>query len=815
MLLAALVAVAFLPQAKDVTAAQDWIALPTVGMASAVVNITWGPGQGVLAAGGEYGCVMLSETILHRYLNEGAAAIQVNSDSVMVETSTGNKCNVGCGINVKGLAVDDMHLVVWNGKEAQCYGIENEGGECTQKSDFPSSARSIALRKDTLFMATDNRLLITNLQGIQRMSVSFTEAEGLPMLLDLNGNFLAVTTDTGTIKLFDVSRKEPKPLGSSGSFVDPMTNETLGVIRAISVNADGTRLSILSDRIHGQLKIREPDSRLHVYDADRDIVDSYDFRPTGRVPVSAFWDSKEPKLLGCETRLSSGASAAAAKSGGGEAKEESKDDLLVAEPKNSVERVDTSASSVPVEIITMFVDADHGIKLQDSFPLEKPMEALVGISVPRLYFVGREGGEDDPGAKSTGVNMPTLASTVMRDFVGLEEVDANTKQALLDFSYNLTIGNMDEAYRAVKLIKNVGVWENMANMCVKTKRLDVAEICLGNMGHARGAAAVREAKKEPEVEAAIAAVAIQLGLLEDAIRLYKECGRYDLLNKLYQGQGEWEKSIEIANNEDRIHLKTTHHQYAKYLESIGDTAGAIRNFERADTYKTEVPRMLFDQQRIDDLEDYIFQGNDTELLKWWAGYCESLGHFEKARRYYSRAGDDLSLVRVACHNREMTTAAEIVNDSQSKSAAYHLARQLEAMGEVQEAISFFSQSGCYNHAIRLSKAYGLDSELMSFALKSRPSSMINCAQYFEQKGEYEKAVQLYQKGGDQSKALSLCFRVGKEGKHGDAMFDVLQGLAEDIGGEDGDASSMSSADLDRCAEFFIKSILWSQQKQYR
>ncbi|GMI07811.1 hypothetical protein TrVE_jg6403 [Triparma verrucosa] len=786
-------------KSKNQTAASDWIALPTVGVSGSVSNLTWGPGQGILAAGGDYGCVMLTETVLHRNLNEGVAAIQVNSDTVMIETDGGNKCNVNCGINVKGLVVDDHHLVVWNGKEAQCYGIENDGTSTTQKSDFPSSARSIALRKDTLFLATDNRLLITNLQGVQRMSVSFTEAEGLPMLLDLNGTFLAVTTDLGVIKLFDVSRKEPKPLGSSGTFVDPFSNVSLGVIRSISVNADGTRLAILSDRVHGGLKIREPDSRLHVYDSDRDIVDSYDFKSTERTPVSAFWDSKEPKLLSCETHLSSGVQ------GGGEgdkeAKEESKDD--VAEPKNpTATRVDATSSVVPVEIITMFVDADNGIKLQDSFALEKPMELLVGINVPRLYFVSREM-EDDDGAKSTGVIMPSLASTVMRDFVGLEDVDNTTKQALLDFSYNLTIGNMDEAYRAVKLIKNVGVWENMANMCVKTKRLDVAEVCLGNMGHARGAAAVREAKKEPEVEAAIAAVAIQLGLLDDAVRLYKECGRYDLLNKLYQGQGEWEKSIEIANNEDRIHLKTTHHRYAQYLESIGDTAGAIRNFERADTYKTEVPRMLFDQQRIDDLEDYIFQGNDTELLKWWAGYCESMGHFEKARRYYSRAGDDLSLVRVACHNREMTAAADIVNDTQSKSAAYHLARQLEAMGEVQEAISFFSQSGCYNHSIRLSKAYGLDSELMSFALKSRPSSMIDCAMYFEQKGEYEKAVQLYQKGGDQTKALSLCFRVGKEGKHGDAMFDVLQGLAEDLGGEDSGVA-MSNADLDRCADFFIQ-----------
>lgn len=29
-------------------------------------------------------------------------------------------------------------------------------------------------------------------------------------------------------------------------------------------------------------------------------------------------------------------------------------------------------------------------------------------------------------------------------------------------------------------------------------------------------------------------VATQLGLLDDAVRLYRECGRYDLLNRLYQ-----------------------------------------------------------------------------------------------------------------------------------------------------------------------------------------------------------------------------------------------------------------------------------------
>ena len=59
--------------------------------------------------------------------------------------------------------------------------------------------------------------------------------------------------------------------------------------------------------------------------------------------------------------------------------------------------------------------------------------------------------------------------------------------------------------------------QNMAHMCVKTERLDVAEVCLSKMGNAAGARAVREAKeREPEREAHIAMVALQLGLLQDA-----------------------------------------------------------------------------------------------------------------------------------------------------------------------------------------------------------------------------------------------------------------------------------------------------------
>lgn len=55
-------------------------------------------------------------------------------------------------------------------------------------------------------------------------------------------------------------------------------------------------------------------------------------------------------------------------------------------------------------------------------------------------------------------------------------------------------------------------------MCVKTRRLDVAAVCMGNMGHARGARALRKvirAETQPEVR--VATLAVQLGLV---VRLY-------------------------------------------------------------------------------------------------------------------------------------------------------------------------------------------------------------------------------------------------------------------------------------------------------
>lgn len=62
---------------------------------------------------------------------------------------------------------------------------------------------------------------------------------------------------------------------------------------------------------------------------------------------------------------------------------------------------------------------------------------------------------------------------------------------------------------------------------------------------------------------------------EDAEKLYKGCQRYDLLNNFYQASGQWQQALETAESRDRIHLRTTYYNYAKYLESMGEKTHAL------------------------------------------------------------------------------------------------------------------------------------------------------------------------------------------------------------------------------------------------
>ncbi|XP_041829697.1 intraflagellar transport protein 140 homolog [Melanotaenia boesemani] len=749
-------------------------------IAGNVTQLQWGSSQNLLAANNSKTVLILCEHVMSAHFSQQVAAVQLTPTQLTItQFTTGVHLALQSDMHIKGVCVNKDSVTVWNGKVVTVY--ELSGTVLRNTGSFPCDSHEVAMHGENLYTVEPNRVQIRTPQGTVKQLLTFSKSEGNPVLLNVCQSYLVVGTDTAHIRVFDLSRRDAKAHCGAKNLADEIAN--LGALRSVKCNANGSQVSILISQVNGR-----PDHKVYFYDVEMDTVTHFDFftgRPSsgisqqeesekqqfqetelsGRCPVSHFWDESEPRLFVCETV-----------------------------PVSSESSSNSFADMVDVSVVTLFCTQEHGLLLQDCYPKPTGLQALLALDVPYYYFSCKPG-ERDPGlieASSTRgapSQFPHMVSRrALRDFVGLENCEKSTRDAMLNFSFFLTIGDMDEAFKSIKLIKSKAVWENMARMCVKTRRLDVARVCLGNMGNARAAKALKEAEAEPEPEAQVAMLAIQLGMLEDAEKLYKSCQRHDLLNTFYQASGQWQQALETAEIHDRIHLRTTYYNYAKYLESMGDKTLALAYYEKSDTHRVEVPRML--QDDTSSLEIYVNRMKDKSIYKWWAQYLESQSDMDSALLFYDLAQDYLSLVRVHCYMGNIQEASQIANDTGDRAASYHLARHYEGHDDIKQAVHFYTRAQAYNNAIRLCKENGLDDQLMNLALLSNPEDMMEAACYYEEKGTHmDRAVSLYHKAGYVSKALELAFAT--------EQFSALMLIAEDLN------ENSDPALLARCSDFFI------------
>lgn len=756
-----------------------------------ITQIKWGSRKNLLAVNNISSVVILSEQAMSSHFHQQVAVVQVSPSLLSVSfLSTGLTHSLRTDMHISGVFATKDAVAVWNGKQVVIF--ELSGATLRNAGTFLCESPVLAMHEENVYTVEPNRVQVRTWQGTVKQLLLFSETEGNPCFFDICGNFLVVGTDLAHFKSFDLSRREAKVHCSCKNLAELVPG--VGGIASLRCNANGNKISILLSKADNS-----PDSKICFYDVEMDTVTTFDFK-TGQidwretltfngqetkknhaflderlahlVPVSHFWDQSEPRLFVCEAVP----------------------EVMGAHQQPTDRKAHTEDSAGPtvdVLILSFFISEEHGFLLQDSFHRPPTYQSLLGMEVPHYYFTRKPGEADRDDQVDSGQHCipQVVGRRPLRDFVGLEDCDKPTRDAMLNFSFFVTVGDMDEAFKSIKLIKSETVWENMARVCVKTQRLDVAKVCLGNMGHARGARALREAEQEPEMEARVAMLAIQLGMLEEAEQLYKKCKRYDLLNKLYQASGQWQKAIEVAELHDRVHLRTTYYNYAKHLEASTNCSLALSYYEKSDTHRFEVPRML--SEDLQSLELYVNKMKDKTLWRWWAQYLESQAEMDAALRYYELAQDYFSLVRIHCFQGNIQKAAEIANETGNWAASYHLARQYESQEEVRQAVHFYTRAQAFNNAIRLCKENSLDDQLMNLALLSSPEDMIEAARYYEEKGkQMDRAVMLYHKAGHFSKALELAFAT--------QQFVALQLIAEDL-----DEKS-DPALLARCSDFFLE-----------
>jgi len=228
----------------------------------------------------------------------------------------------------------------------------------------------------------------------------------------------------------------------------------------------------------------------------------YEF-PFGDEPQKVRWDQDIDVLLGIWVVNHTGKPAllnqtrdlSESKGGGGKKEEEEE------------EEESGSLKVGGMTLMTFFVSSERGLQLQNNMPLLKknqsPHTTLLGLQAP--YFVIGAPNPNRIGSSSHPMQLFNMTTfNLMREFEGVgEEVskDPDLKEAILTFSYHLSLNQLNKAYAAIKVISSSSssphlLWRNMCRLSVASGRVGVSEVCLSQMGHIRGVRMVRKKKEE-------------------------------------------------------------------------------------------------------------------------------------------------------------------------------------------------------------------------------------------------------------------------------------------------------------------------------
>ncbi|KRY50210.1 Intraflagellar transport protein -like protein [Trichinella britovi] len=699
-------------------------------------------------------CIYSEQPVLFCSTEEIIVFQNMKKSVSVYSISNGTSSQVTLDRAITTMCIDGNHAVLSDGFVVEIYKL-TESKTLEKIGGFKMSSTAVAIQGTNIFFTDSNRIQVRTLQGVIKQFVPLPDSEGDAIRFAIGGQRLCVATKSGSLRIYD-NRKNELKMEYKQNFV-AMLCETFESIKTTSINCAGCCCSFTISKTDKSL-----DASIYVWDALSDKVHFFDFQTctSGKLrpkqkkrytnhrkqfpqnfcsgyPVEHLWDGIDCRMLLCQIVASSIPS-------------------------------DNSAISSPCEncslIAIFFVHSELDMLLQRIILLSSEFDTLIASRMPYYFFATKECNalEDDNSALCVDDDAKKvdelLIRLTQREFIGLENCDSESKAAILDFSMHLAAENTEEALKAIRSIKTTTVWKNVAKMCVRCRRFDVAMFCLRKTGNARIIRNIRHARQSiTQTEALLGILAIHLGLTNLAVEFFHNSGRYDLLNQLYQDLGNWEEAIKVAQNNDQIHLKNTHYRYGIYLQEMGKLYEAIEYFEKASVEAIEIPRLI--TESVAQLEAYVQRKQTKCTLDWWAQFLESRGQLDEAMKAYTKANDICSVIRILCHQGNAKEAISLAETTNDRSAYYQLARHFESTNAKDQALQFFISAEAYSSAIRLCKECGYETKMAELALKGSKSTMEDVAHYFEcQSGKADVAVMLYCRAGIYKKALDLAFR---------------------------------------------------------
>ncbi|PBC28358.1 intraflagellar transport protein 140 homolog [Apis cerana] len=711
--------------------------------------------------------ILYQQTMCAAY-NDGVCASQLSSTQILIEFDEMNY-TLKTDIQVQFVAINKEYIAVASGRQVVIYRIHIDTSfNTTLIANFNCDTEKLLIYDHTLIILTPVVIQLRSMEGTLIQMLPTLPEEGEPITMDLTGQYLTVASLNGILKIWDLSKREAKLHTRAMATYEAITD--FAEIIEARCNADCRCVSITVAMTNLM-----PSSILYVWDIESDQIHEFDFAESkdvdeddtdlsikckGRLVTAHYWDIEDPRLLVCRAQ-----------------RLETRDSKYSKQNNEN----DYDILKTTVVLVSMFATSDHGIVVQDIKPIKDENCRVLGVHSPHVIILNSE---------KTIKRTSKVTKLLMRDFEELGICDSVTKKAVLDFSFHISVANMEEAFKSIKSIKNEGIWKSLARMCVKTKQLNMALLCLGHMKQARAARALREAIHDNSLnlEAKVGILAVELGLYNDAERLFREAKRLDLLGKLLEARNKFKEAIELAKNENKICEKTSYYSYAKALEQEGKIAEAIEMYTKADCHRFEVPRMLFVRPR--ELLAYLNNSDDPEIKNWHAQYIESTGDMEGALKLYEQAKNTLAMTRLLCYFDRENEVSELVSRTNHAASAYHLAAHYESKNNISQAIHFYTIAKAYTNAIRLCKEHDMFEELWPLAVLASRQSQIDVAKYYEENDQSDKAVLLYHKAGLLHKALDIAFKT--------KQYSALQLIIMDVNADSDPALII------KCADYFVQ-----------
>ena len=681
--------------------------------------------------------------------------------------------------NVHGIAIYKNYLLCWTGMNVYLYEVDLNDLRLKELADMNLKSNIMALNSDSIINANNKNIELYTYEGEKKDQIPIKYNYGDINLFNVASKYLLVVTVNNYFAVYDLERRGLKQTLSFRKF--QKNGQNLGEIREAAINCKGNLILFLTDNMINS-EMRVPETKIIIYDVEMDSYVDYEISPN-RIPIEITWDFADWRIFAISTEYAKDLN-----------NEEEKKDLYKSNIYTGNEddsAVEEKADWVGGEVYLLFYTSENGVNNLESHKISRENQGIFGLQAPDIYFISSV---PDPNTKCS------LTQKKMQFFQGLDKIDEEITHSLIEFSLLMSCGKLDEAYKIVKNIKTANIWENMAHICIKTKRLDVLEVCLSNMRFERGIKAFREARHEKEPEAKLAKVAMHLNLIDEAKKLLKEVNRWDVLIKFYICIGEYEKAIETAKENDRIDLQNTYYRIAQHYEQTGEIDEAINYYKLSGLGNKEIPRMLISLNLIDKLEETLKEDDNPESLLRLASYLESQEEYEEALEYYQKADDIQNIIRLYLKENKIDEAIKVFEEGKEKfktkkeqkylrgymDGAYLIGNYYEKNNSIKNAIDYYRTSGRYNQAFRLAKEKGLDKEIENLGTIAPKNTQNLIAEYFEKNNKLDKAIDLYLKGSNIRKGLNLCLATNQLDKIRDISQkseikndkDTLKALAE-------------------------------------